>query len=101
MISDVSIDHVNPMSKLYYDPSKDRCVLPPQLDLLSESVNDFIKDRGIKDKAEAASKYGDSYLKIQGFDKNELKKELKDFFLIKMNDLQAMNAQQNSSKNDK
>lgn len=101
MISDVSIDHLNPMAKLYYDPSKDRYVLPPQLDLLSQSVNDFIKERGITDKAEAASEYGESYSKIQGFDRNELKKELKDFFLIKMNDLQAMNAQQNSSKNDK
>ena len=104
-LREISIDHTIPMES-FYKQSDGSHKLPPQMKLLSDDVLAYIISNPklpYKDSVKAcdvANGYGHRFDSINGLKKDQLKTELKDFYLVQMNDLRIMHSSDNSSKSN-
>lgn len=100
----VSIDHVNPM-KDFYKQKTGSYKLPPNLELISQDIFDFLKNHSWAGKKRSKStipgEYADRWQQIPGLDKKILISEIKDLYRKQMCKLVIIKGKYNSSKNDK
>ena len=100
----VSIDHANPM-KDFYKQRTGSYKLPPNLELISQDIFDFLKNHSWAGKKRSKStipgEYADRWQQIPGLDKKILISEIKDLYRKQMCKLVIIKGKYNSSKNDK